>query len=191
MHVVILLGSVRKGRKSDRVARYLEDRLTAYPGISVTLLDLLTLDLPIYADRWQRQDDPAPDLVRMGAALAQADALIFVSPEYHGSYTGALKNAVDHYWKEFHRKPIGVVTTGSGRMGGINASIQMQQLVLSLGAYPLPLKLLVPFVDEAFGPDDQPTDPKLITQADRFLEEFCWFGQALVAARQAQATPQP
>jgi len=153
--------------------------------VSAALLDLREYDLPVFSDRWQHQETPDPALIKLGRELAAADAMLFISPEYHGSYTGALKNAVDHYWKEFHRKPIGVVSTGSGRMGGINGSIQMQQLILSLGAYPMPLKLLVPFVREAFGPDYQPANEDLAQQADRFLEEFCWFGQALSAARAA------
>jgi NAD(P)H-dependent FMN reductase len=62
--------------------------------------------------------------------LDQADASVFLSPEYHGSYSGALKNAVDYFSTEFRRKPIGVVAVGAGRMGGINASTEMQQLVL-------------------------------------------------------------
>ncbi|GAB4403078.1 MAG: FMN-dependent NADPH-azoreductase [Bacteroidia bacterium] len=191
MNVVILLGSIRTGRASQRVAYYLRDRLLAETDIHVHLLDLAEQPLPLFQERWQKMDHSPQELVAYGHHLAQADAMLFVSPEYHGSYTGVLKNAIDHYWEEFRLKPIGVVATGSGRMGGINASTEMQQLVLSLGAFPLPQKLVVPYVREAFDADNQPHDAALGKQADRFLQEFLWFSRAITYARQQSRQPIP
>ncbi|MEO0471661.1 MAG: NAD(P)H-dependent oxidoreductase, partial [Bacteroidota bacterium] len=138
MNIAIISGSVRSGRHSHKVATYLHQQLSLRDGIKVDLMDLHTWQLPILENRWKKLDNPPSNLVNFSASLQTADGLIFVSPEYHGSYTGVLKNAVDHYWHEFHRKPIGVVATGSGKFGGINASTEMQQLILSLGAFPMP-----------------------------------------------------
>jgi len=118
-------------------------------------------------------------------SLKQADALLFVSPEYHGSYTGVLKNAVDHYREEFARKVIGVVCTGSGKFGGINASTQLQQLILSLGAFPMPRKLIVPFIQEAFDEDIQPLSLRLEKECKGFVEEFLWFSRAITKAKES------
>jgi NAD(P)H-dependent FMN reductase len=117
--------------------------------------------------------------------------MILVSPEYHGSFSGVLKNALDFYWAEFKKKPIGVVTTGSGKMGGINASTQMQHVILSLGAYPLPTKLLIPEIQHAFNDQYEPLREDIIKNSDRFLNEFTWFANAIVVAKaeQSQKTP--
>ncbi|MDX1908536.1 MAG: NAD(P)H-dependent oxidoreductase [Bacteroidia bacterium] len=184
MKIAMILGSVREGRKTDRLAYYLLERLEAEPGIEPVMLDLKEQVLPFYAHRWREQDPQDPTLAAVGAELARADAMILISPEYHGSYTGVLKNALDHYWDEFKRKPIGVVATASGRMGGINASTEMQQLVLSLGGFPMPYKLIVPFIADAFTPERQPAQPAVQTAVDTFVREFVWFARALTYAKQ-------
>lgn len=183
---MLLLGSIREGRKSDRVAAYLLKRLTEMPGVTPSLVDLLEVEVPMFDSRWQKVADPDPVLVSLGAELAAADGMIFISPEYHGSYTGVLKNCVDHYWKEFARKPIGVVSTGSGRMAGINGSIQMQHLVLSLGAYAMPFKFLVPYVHETFNEQGKILDEKVAEGAEKFLKEYVWFTKAIVAAKRLE-----
>lgn len=188
MKVAIIIGSVREGRKTHHVAEYLASQMVGQGIWEVDMLDLEDHDLPVLKDRWKDQDPRDASLEEFSRRLTRAEAMIFVSPEYHGSYTGVLKNAVDHFWAEFKRKPIGVVATGSGRFGGLNASTEMQQLILSLGAYPMPRKLLVPFVRRAFDADNQPLEERLAQDVENFLEEFTWFSQALISARKPSAT---
>lgn len=64
-------------------------------------------------------------------------------------------------------------------MGGINASIQLQHLILSLGAYALPLKLLVPEVTQSYDGSTGPTHEYLKEAAAGFLDEFLWFADAI------------
>ena len=187
MKIAILLGSVREGRQTHKITYYLQAQLRVHPGVEVDVVDLKDVQLPIFSNRWQKDDSPHPNLPRISQLLHDADAIIFSSPEYHGSYTGVLKNAVDHYWQEFSRKPIGVVATGAGRYGGINASTEMQQLILSLGAYPIPYKLLVPQIKGAFDGEDQLTDTSVIETVDKFVAEFLWFSRAIVRAKLVKA----
>jgi azobenzene reductase len=186
MKLIILLGSVREGRQSHKIATYLLRRLEAEPGTTPELVDLKAQPLPIFESRWQQDDAPQEALASLGERLQAADAMIFVSPEYHGSYTGVLKNAVDHYWGEFARKPIGVVATGAGQFGGLNASTEMQQLVLSIGAFPMPLKLLVPRIKHAFDENDELIDEKSRELTEKFVNEFLWFSRAILAAKERQ-----
>lgn len=186
MKVSILLGSIREGRHSHRVAYHLQDRLSSLPGVEVRTLDLMEYDLPMLKNRWKEQLAPDNNLAEIGKILNESEALIFVSPEYHGSYSGVLKNAVDHYWSEFKRKPIGVVSTGSGKFGGINGSTEMQHLILSLGAFPMPFKLLVSHVKSAFNENNQPLKPDLEKDIQKFVDEFVWFSRALVNAKRSE-----
>lgn len=179
MHIAIILGSTREGRRTDKVAYFLASRMQAIEGIGTEVIDLMTSPLPIYRNRWRQQAEPDPLLVQVGQVLERADGIILCSPEYHGSYTGALKNALDHYWDEFYRKPMGVVATGSGKFGGINASTQMQHLILSLGAYPMPHKLLVPFVKETFDAEGKPLREDVIQQTEKFVDEYLRFAGAI------------
>lgn len=183
IHIALLLGSVREGRKTDRVARYLLEQLQQTGRVNATLLDLQAEPLPMFASRWKEQPNADPNLKKYSDALHTADGIVLISPEYHGSYTGVLKNAVDHFWDEFKRKPMGVVSTGAGKMGGINGSTEMQNLILSLGAFPMPYKLLVPFVKEAFDEEATPLRDDMGPAVEKFVNEFVWFTRALTVAK--------
>jgi len=177
MRVAIILGSIRVGRQTHKIAYYVEKKLNER-GVETLMVDLMENPLPLMEER-QTHVSTSSAITELGLQLKNSDALLLVSPEYHGSFTGVLKNALDYYWAEFSRKPIGVITTGSGRMGGINASTQMQHVILSLGAYPMPYKLLVPDIQNAFDDQLQPLREDVVKNTERFLNEFVWFARRI------------
>jgi azobenzene reductase len=183
MRIAIILGSIRTGRQSHKIAYYLQNQLQ-HRDIQVEMIDLLYNQLPLMEERIGRNAAHPAVVDEVGKKLKQADAFILVTPEYHGSYSGVLKNMLDYYWAEFSKKPVGVVTTAGGKMGGINASIQLQHLVLSMGSFPLPVKLLVPEIQHAFDDSFNPQNETVVKATDRFLNEFLWFAGAITAARQ-------
>lgn len=190
MKCAIILGSIRIGRQSHRIAYYLENKIRQR-GMDVTMIDLAEHPLPMMEEDNGRLRSPADDVSIIGTQLKEADAVILVSPEYHGSFSGVLKNALDFYWAEFKKKPIGVVTTGSGKMGGINASTQMQHVVLSLGAFPLPTKLLIPEIQHAFNEQYEPQREDIVKNSERFLNDFTWFANAIITAKAEQSEKSP
>lgn len=180
MKITILAGSVRKERQSFSLAFYLQVELQKR-GIQTGLIDLAKITLPIFGQEGSDQSN----VKHIGEQLKQSEAIILVTPEYHGSFSGALKNALDYYWVEFQKKPIGVAAASTGKMGGINASTQLQHVVLSLGAYPIPIKLLIPEVDSAFDLDYQPKNKSVGDAAEKFLDELLWLAEA-VAVKKAK-----
>lgn len=174
MKIAILLGSVRKERQSHKIAHYLQTRLQE-KGIIADLIDLAENPLPIKDIHPQLP----PEVQPISDRLREADALLFVTPEYHGSFSGVIKNAIDYFWVEFQKKPIGVVTVASGKMGGINASTQLQHVILSVGAFALPTKLLVSEVQTAFDDSYQPVKEGLINSVNKFLDEYLWLADAV------------
>jgi azobenzene reductase len=182
MKVAIIIGSIRTGRQTHKIAYYVEGKLKER-GIDIQMIDLASHSLPLLEERASLAAEFAETIATLGTYLKEADAMLLVSPEYHGSFSGVLKNALDFYWAEFSRKPIGVITTGSGKMGGINASTQLQHVVLSLGAYPMPVKLLVPEIQHAFDEQLKPLREDIVKNTDRFLNEFVWFANAIVQAK--------
>jgi NAD(P)H-dependent FMN reductase len=61
--------------------------------------------------------------------ISEADAFIFVTPEYNYGFTAPLKNAIDFLWGEWAYKVAGIVSYG-GLAGGTRA-VQMLKLVLT------------------------------------------------------------
>jgi azobenzene reductase len=186
MKVAIILGSVRIGRQSHKIADYLE-KILAKRGIEADLIDLAKNSLPIFGERSVNLPEFSENIQQVSLRLEQSDALLFITPEYHGSFSGVLKNALDHFWLEFQKKPIGVITVSAGKMGGINASTQLQHVILSLGAYPLPLKLLIPEVHHVFDGSFQPFSENIVKSTTKFLDEYLWFADAIYQKKNEKA----
>src|SRR5690625_5400878 len=127
-----------------------------------------------------KSEEERERIASVGKRLTWGDALICVSPEYQDSFSGVLKNALDHYLEEFEKKAIGVVTVSSGKMAGINASIQLQLVILGVGAYPMPYKLLIPHINNSFDDQSEPQNEYVIILYEQFLNEFLWYVDACV-----------
>ena len=77
-------------------------------------------NLPLYSPDFD--DDYPPEASALKDAIAATEAVLFVSPEYHRSIPGALKNAIDwapRPWgkKPFHHIPAGVIGASIGAIG--------------------------------------------------------------------------
>ena len=104
-------------------------------GAEVELIDLREFDLP-FADGG---DSTVPDLDRLRAAVQQADGVILGTPEYHGSFSGVLKNALDLLgFDEFEGKMVGLVGVSGGAMGGFNALNELRNVGRTLHAWVVP-----------------------------------------------------
>jgi len=186
-YVPVILGSVRRGRMSPLAASFIIDRLRTTGKFEPELLDLVEYNLPIMEERLHLRDDPPSSVVDMGAKLARSDAIVIVSPEYNNSYPGVLKNALDYFLPQFRRKPVGIVTVSSGAFGGIYALAQLRLVLLALGAYPMPVKLPVPFVQDAFDKDGNPREQSLEKATASFIAELLWLTEAVAAKKAQQA----
>lgn len=182
MKVTILLGSIRTGRQSPKAGFYLQ-RLLEERNIETTMIDLLESPLPLLRSKTDYENNLKIKVNEISTRLHEADSLLLVTPEYHGSFSGIIKNATDYFWEEFHKKPVGVVTASAGKMAGINASSQLQHVILSMGGYALPRKFLVSDIQNAFDANNQPLNESLITNANLFLDDFIWFTEAIVAQK--------
>jgi NAD(P)H-dependent FMN reductase len=108
-----------------------------------------------------------------------ADAFVLVSPEYNGGYSPAMKNLLDHFPKQT-RKAFGIATSSDGVMGGIRASMQLQQLVAALFGILSPVMLISPQVDKKFAEDGTLLDAAFESKIHQFVTEFLWLAERLV-----------
>lgn len=85
-------------------------------GGETSTLNLLETPLPLFrADGSYDREHPEIDRVR--ALTAEADAYVLVSPEYHGSMSGWMKNYFDFHYAEFGGKLFGLVASTGGSLG--------------------------------------------------------------------------
>ncbi len=182
MHIAIISGSNRTGRKSHDVALYFQDALQKRDEVSkVTLLDVHEFNFPVLEERRGRVEPDVPRLEEFGKALEAADALIIVTPEYNGGMAGSLKNTLDYFRKEFDHKPMTAVTVSSGNFGGINALHQLWFWMSYVGGIVSPQKLLVSNVNDVFDENGKAVDERFVTNSSKTIDDLIWLTGKLMS----------
>ncbi len=179
MHIEIISGSPRANSLTVRLATFLKNHLAETTEHEAGLIDLRDWDVPPLADVFTSAD-LAPEALRpLARRVFDAQAFIFVTPEYNGSYTPALKNLMDHFPKQAH-KVFAIATASPGALGGIRAAMQLQQLIFALFGVGAPHMLITPAIDKKFDASGQLTDPSFQNSVDVFVREFLWLAEKLV-----------
>ena len=133
-------------------------------------------------ERLGRIDPPPPGLAALGAAIAGANGIVIVSPEYNHGYPGALKNALDYFLPEFKRTPVALVTVSGGGHGGVNAWAQLVSVLVYMGAFVLPQTVAVSKVQDAFDAQGNAVDPVYLKRVDAMLAELRWLAERVKGA---------
>jgi NAD(P)H-dependent FMN reductase len=150
--ILVLVGSLRSGSDNRRLA---EAAVKLAPnGVSVELFDGLA-DVALY-----NEDIDQPGVVaaadRLRTEVQSADALLLVTPEYNGTMSAALKNAIDWISRPFGAgvitgKPVAVIGTSHGQYGGVWAHDDARKSARIAGANVLDdLNLSVPAAHTRF-----------------------------------------
>lgn len=179
LNVLVILGSVRRGRMSERVATFVMARLAAAGNINAELVDLEALDLPIMEERLGRIDPAPAGVPELGAKIQAVDALVIVSPEYNHGYPGVLKNALDYFYVQYKRTPTAIVTVSNGGHGGVNAWAQLVTVLTHMGAIVLPVTVAVSHVEKSFSPEGEALEPAYVKRTDGMIAELAWLAGRL------------
>ncbi len=136
-------------------------------------------DLPLYSYDYDA-DFPEPAR-RFKAALADVDAVLFVTPEYNRSIPGALKNAIDwasRPWGEnsFTRLPSGVIGTSPGSIGTAVAQHQLRG-VLCFCNSPLmnTVEAYIQFTPGLIDDEGKVTNERTESFLRKYMEEYAAF----------------
>ena len=142
--IIGLGGSLARMSRSLAALRVALDGV-AEAGAATTLLDLRELDLPMYNP--DVQGDPPPAASRLIEACYDADGMLWSSPMYQGTISGAFKNALD--W--LHAL-------------GLQAIITMEFAVRALRGWAVPYVIPVASAYRVFDSAGRVTDEGVETQ---------------------------
>ncbi len=181
MQIAILAGSNRRESASSRMARYLQTRIRDL-GHSAQLFDLREIPLPLY----DPDADEQPAAVReMDRLLKECDAVILTSPEYHGTISGVLKNALDYLSSEhFDGKAVLSVSAAGGAVG-VSSLTHMQAIVRNLHGVNCPDWISIGGDQRKFGIDGEPENERMRLRVGHVLGNFVRLGELLQKEKSA------
>jgi chromate reductase len=144
-------GSLRRDSYNTALLRAAGE--AAGPDVELELYDGLR-EVPPYDE----DDDvhPRPESVaRLNEAIANAEAVLFSTPEYNASIPGHLKNAIDWVSRPvatnvLRNKPVAVVGASTGAFGAVWAQAELRKVLAALGARVLDVELPVPHAHTRF-----------------------------------------
>lgn len=192
MKVLVFAGSTRQQSYNRKLARAVSAMARAQ-GAEVTHLELGSLDIPLYNADLEAQGTP-PDVIRLKEILYEHPAWIICSPEYNGSYTALLKNALDWAsspvkddasWqqglKPFAGKVVGLVAASPGALGGVRSLSHLAPLMLNLQCWVAPRQFALSQAAQAFDPDGQIKQDAQRNSIQAVIDQVVWaatrFGQ--------------
>jgi NAD(P)H-dependent FMN reductase len=132
LKIAIVTGSVRPGRQNLRVAQWVKEQADKRADAHYEIVDIAEFNLPVWAESAppMRQQYESQTTENWSATIDDFDAFVFVTAEYNHSVPGALKNALDHLYREFNNKAAGIVSYGY--MGGARAAEHLRAILSEL-----------------------------------------------------------
>lgn len=179
LFIPVILGTVRKGRASENVAKFVFQQVQKREGVETAFVDIRELKFP-GDDAGEQIKDPA-----FSELCARADGLVLVVPEYNHGYPGMLKHVLDSNLKEYIHKAVGICGVSAGGFGGTRVIESLLPVMRELG-------LVTIFWDGNFSGAQKlfDADNKIIDEAthakrmDKFLGELVWMSKVLRYGRE-------
>ena len=139
-------------------------------GAEVTEINLRDFPLPLFDEDLERESGRPDTAVRLKKLFIEHDGFLISSPEYNGSITGVLKNAID--WvsradegeaplEAYRGKVVTLMSASPGALGGLRGLVHVRAIFGGLGAIVLPDQVAVSRAFEAFDENGDLRDDKM------------------------------
>ena len=179
----IIIGTIGEGRFGDTPARWIDALGAARHDLTFEIVDLRDYRMPLFGDPGAtgRVND---SIQRWRKKLDSLDGYIFITAEYNHGISSVLKNALDHAYSEYNRKPASFI--GYGGVGGARAVEQLRLIAIELRIAPLRSAVHIgmdAFVGAANGSRQLADYDFLTTSANAMLDELSWWTHTLRAGR--------
>jgi NAD(P)H-dependent FMN reductase len=181
LFIPVILGTARKGRRSENAARFVFEETKKRAGVETEFVDICNIPMRL-DDAGEQMKDPAfSDLV------TRADGLILVVPEYNHSYPGLLKHALDMNLKEYIHKAVGICGVSAGTMGGSRVIESLLPVMRELGLVTIFEDVNFGRIGTLFDEHGNLFDENFVRRVDAFLNELIWMSRVLRYGRQSIA----
>ena len=161
---------------STSINRVLARALITVAPDDLEFTEIPIRDLPLYSQDYDADFPPAATALKQ--AIAAADAVLFVTPEYNRSIPGALKNAIDwasRPWGQnsFDQMPAAVIGASSGQIGTALAQQSLRGVLSFCNARQMTApEAYIKYSTELFPGDGEVTDESTRAFLTNYMEEF-------------------
>lgn len=133
----VIIASTRPVRVGGRIGAWAAERARTRPGVAVDMIDLAELALPFLDEERDAGSGVyrQPHTLAWSARVDALHAILLVTAEYNSSFPAPLKNALDYLYREWQRKPVGILAYG-GMSSGTRAVQALMPVVTHLGMVP-------------------------------------------------------
>jgi chromate reductase, NAD(P)H dehydrogenase (quinone) len=172
MHLVVIPGTNRAGALSLTLARHVAAQ---HRSLDATV-DLLELNLGPEFLAPDAYKQPTAGVTALVTRFLAADGVVFVVPEYNGSYPGVLKLFIDMlpYPQGFDRRPCAFIGLAAGQFQGLRAVEHLQGVTGYRNAFMYPNRVFIGSAFKQFTPEgglaDADLDQRLLAQATGFQQ---------------------
>ena len=173
LFIPVILGTARKGRASENVAKFVFGEVQKRDGVETELIDIRELDLPV---------DDAGEAIKLASfsvATERADGIVLVTPEYNHGYPGLLKHALDSNLKEYIHKAVGICGVSAGGFGGTRVIENLLPVLRELGLVTIFWDGNFSGAQKLFDPEGKILDAAYEKRIDKFLGELIWMSKVL------------
>src|ERR1700757_438556 len=166
LFIPVILGTARRGRESENVARFVHEQTSKRAGVETEFIDVRTLPM--------RLDDAGEDMKdpKFSATIDRCDGLIIVTPEYNHSFPGLLKHALDMNLKEYIHKAVGICGVSGGVFGGTRVIEHLLPVMRELGLVTIFEDVNFSRIGTLFGEHGELLDENFIRRINAFLDEL-------------------
>src|SRR5918993_4309295 len=178
LFIPVILGTVRQGRASENVAKFVYEETKKRDGVTSELIDLRDLKLAI--------DDAGEAIkeARFSETIQRADGLVLVVPEYNHGYPGMLKHVLDSNLKEYIHKAAGICGVSAGGFGGTRMIQNLLPVLRELGLVTIFWDGNFSGARNLFDAEGKLLDQSYVQRLDQFLKELVWMARVLRHGRE-------
>jgi chromate reductase len=136
-------GSLRKGSFSGAILHAIGKRFAS----DFTFNFCSLAEVPAYNEDLDREP-ASPAVACLRHSILESDGVIIATPEYNHGIPGVLKNALDWasrpaFQSSFRNKPVLIISSGPGALGGVRAQYQLRETLISMLARVIPTREIV------------------------------------------------
>lgn len=156
--ILAFSGSTREGSTNKKLICEAAS-IARQMGATVTVIDLRDFSMPLYDGDLEEREGMPTNAKRLRNLMIESNAIMIASPEYNGSVSAVLKNALDWASRSedagssrsaFKGKKFAIMSATPGNGGGVRGLGHLRSIIENIGGQVIPQQVSITNSYEAF-----------------------------------------